>query len=251
MTAALAVAALASAAGPALAQRGGHSGFHGNSFPGNSFHGSSFNGTNFHGGFHSDFRGGFHEGFRFGYFPGFSGFWPGYGRGFYGSGLGYARGFYGSGYGPSYAAYAYPSSSYGPDYGPSYGSPGSGYGSDASGYSGTVVSGYYTPSADAAPEGGATGPADNCAYIRMEVPADAEVWVEGVKTSQVGPVREFVSPALDVGRAYVYTIRARWTVDGRPVEQTREVSARANAWTDVDFTKPSQGPERLPAPATQ
>jgi uncharacterized protein (TIGR03000 family) len=247
MTAALAAGALAAAAGPALAQRGGHSGFHGN-----SFHGSSFNGTNFHGGFPTNFRGGFHEGFRFGFFPGFYGYWPGYGRGFYGYGLSYARGFYGSGYGPSYAPYAYSSSSYAPGYGPSYGSSGYGYGPDAGGYSGSVMSGYYAPPADATPpEGGDTGSADNRAYIRMEVPADAEIWVEGVKTSQAGPVREFASPPLDAGRVYVYTVRARWTVNGRPVEQTREVNARANAWTDVDFTKPTQGPERLPAPATR
>jgi uncharacterized protein (TIGR03000 family) len=201
-TAALAVGALIMAAGPALAQRGGHSG----------------------GGF------GYGRGF-YGYSRGsYGGFFPG----FYGYGVGLGRGFYGYGYGPAYT------------------SGSSGYVANATGYSSPVVSGYYSPPADAAPSavvpaGYGTGLTDNAAHIRMRLPADAEVWFGEVKTSQTGPVRDFVSPPLDTTKSCFYRVRARWTVNGRPVEQTREVSARANTWMVVDFTRPAEGRDRLPA----
>jgi uncharacterized protein (TIGR03000 family) len=223
--AALAVGALLMAAGPAPAQRGGRGSFHGGGFRG--FHGGGFR-DGFRGGFRGDFfRGDFRRGFRGGFFRG--GFYPG----FYGYGLG--RGFYGYGYGPSYA----------------YGS--SGYVAGSGGYAAPAVSGYYSPpqvagASPAGPADYATAPGDSSAHIRVEVPANAEVWVEGYKTSQTGPVRDFVSPPLDPRKKCFYTVRARWTEGGRAVEQTREVSVRANAWTTVDFTRPATGTQTLPAP---
>ena len=250
-TTALAVGALFMAAGPALAQRGGHGGFHGGGFHGGGFHGGGFR-DGFRGGFFRDgfrgFRGGFREfrgfrdfrefrggfrdgffrdGFRRGFFPGFYGGFPGF--------YGYGRGFYSYGYGPSYA---YRSSGYVPTY---------------TGGAAPVVSGYYSPPEVAGPS--AVGPAgygaavaDNSAHIRMEVPADAEVWFAGVRTSQTGPVRDFVSPPLGPATRCVYEVRARWKENGRPVEQTREVTVRANAWVNVDFTRPAPGTGMLPVP---
>jgi uncharacterized protein (TIGR03000 family) len=50
--------------------------------------------------------------------------------------------------------------------------------------------------------------------------------------------RVFVTPPLDVGSSYTYSIRARWTEDGKPVEQTRNVPVKTGAQVRVDFTSP-------------
>jgi len=241
---ALAVGALLMAAGPVLAQRGGRGGGGRGGFSGSGFRGG-FNGGGFRNGFRGDFRNGFRGDFRNGFRGDFrngfrGGFFPGYygnGGGYYGYGLGLGQGFYGSGYGPSYA------------------SGSSGYAPNLTGYSDPVVSSFYSGPGDAAlsavtPAGySGTDLADNTAHIRMKLPANAEVWFEGVKTSQTGSVRDFVSPPLAPGKSFDYQVRCRWTENGQRVEQTRTVTVRANAWTLVDLTRAT--PETLLAPETR
>ena len=61
------------------------------------------------------------------------------------------------------------------------------------------------------------------------MPADAEIWFEGDKTSQTGTSRTFVSPALQPGRNFTYDIRARWiSSEGKNVDQTRQVRVQAD-----------------------
>ena len=57
-------------------------------------------------------------------------------------------------------------------------------------------------------------------------------------TTVSGTERNFNSPPLDKGYDYSYTIRARWTQDGAPVEQTRKVAFKAGSQIRVDFTNP-------------
>jgi uncharacterized protein (TIGR03000 family) len=80
--------------------------------------------------------------------------------------------------------------------------------------------------------------AEEVARIRVIVPDDAQVFFDGTLTTQTGAQREFVSPPLVPGSRYTYSLRARWTADGRPVEQTRTVPVRAGAKVLVDFTSP-------------
>ena len=245
------VGALVLAAGPALARGGGgggHGGGQGGFGHGGFSHGgfgrAGFTQSGFgRGGFDRGFRGGFRDrGFRDGFFG--NGFFPGsffpgsygYGRGLYGYGPGYGRGLYG--YGPS----------------STYGSSGGVAGGAAS--APPDVSSYYNPVPTIVPAGSAvadpgTDGADGTAHVSVQVPADADLWIQGVKTAQTGAAREFVSPPLAAGKRCVYQVRARWTAGGRPVDQTREVSVRANARTMVDFTRPTRGPEMLPAPETR
>lgn len=75
------------------------------------------------------------------------------------------------------------------------------------------------------------------AYLELRVPEDAEVWFQGVKMSQTGPLRKFVSPALQPGGKYSYEVRVVWTQDGRPVSQTRTVAVRAGDQLTLDFTQ--------------
>jgi uncharacterized protein (TIGR03000 family) len=64
---------------------------------------------------------------------------------------------------------------------------------------------------------------ENAAMIAVRVPPDAEIWFDGKKTSQTGPVRYFETPALAPGHDYAYEIRARWKENGHEVERTRSV----------------------------
>lgn len=81
-------------------------------------------------------------------------------------------------------------------------------------------------------------PGNNTARLEILVPtADAQVWVQGVKTTQTGTDRQFVSPPLAPGSNYTYTVRARWRgAGGRMVTQTRQVSVTPGRSSQVDFT---------------
>jgi uncharacterized protein (TIGR03000 family) len=161
----------------------------------------------------------------------------GVGRGFYG--YPYARG-YGYLSSPFYASYpySYPSLYY-PSYAATY----------ASNYiyntAPTVIarrSDYYGP------ESG-TGAPDRPtpAWLQIEVPAEAEIWFEGVKTTQTGASRTFESPPLPVGREFVYEVKARWLdKGGKEVVQTRQVPVQAGLAIKVDFNV--QAPETIPVP---
>ena len=84
----------------------------------------------------------------------------------------------------------------------------------------------------AAPAGEAKGTAN----VTVIVPADAEITIDGAPTSLTGTERAFVTPPLSPGYNYSYTMRARWTANGVPVEQTRKVTFSAGANVRVDFT---------------
>jgi uncharacterized protein (TIGR03000 family) len=89
-------------------------------------------------------------------------------------------------------------------------------------------------------------PNDNAIYVRVQVPADAEVWFEDQRTSQKGPVRFFESPPVAPGRKFVYQIRARWKEDGQVVDQAREAIVYAGSKVGIDFTKTDR--EKVPPP---
>lgn len=83
-------------------------------------------------------------------------------------------------------------------------------------------------------------PTPNRAHLQLLVPQKAEVLVEGVKTSQTGTVRDFVSPPLTPGKNMTYTIAVRYTdAAGKPIEQTHSVRVRANDHLRIDCTRPS------------
>ncbi len=85
------------------------------------------------------------------------------------------------------------------------------------------------------PAGRSTAP-DNRARIWLAVPADARVWFDGEPTKQTGALRHFLSQPLAPGRSYTYTVRVRWTQDGKPVEEERRVRVRAGASSELNFT---------------
>jgi uncharacterized protein (TIGR03000 family) len=80
----------------------------------------------------------------------------------------------------------------------------------------------------------------NQALINVRVPPDAEVWFDDQKTTQTGGFRSFISPSLNPNEDFVYTIRARWTENGRPVEKTRKLHVHAGDRLFANFM--TQGP---------
>jgi uncharacterized protein (TIGR03000 family) len=48
----------------------------------------------------------------------------------------------------------------------------------------------------------------------------------------------FVTPPLQVGKTYTHTVRVRWQVNGKPVQQTRTVEVTGGGNVRVDFTRP-------------
>ncbi len=154
----------------------------------------------------------------------------GYGPGYYGAGYGglYGPAYYGTGYGGIVS-------------GPVYGS-GLMLGLANAPIIGTdITSNYYQPGTQLGIAG--NGVDGRSALIDVRVPPDAQVTFDGDTTSQTGPNRLFSSPPLDRGQAYHYTVTARFTQNGRPVEQTRRVEVRAGQRTTVDFTQ-GQGQDR-------
>jgi len=147
---------------------------------------------------------------------------------------------------PYYGYYPYYSGSY--PYSSGYSTdPYSTYSSGYSGYYGDVPqdsaddtdyapsAGNYQslyPSATAAPE------PDTTAHLTVTVPADAQLWLQGVQTTSTGPVRQFISPPLTSGKRYTYEAKASWTENGHEVTQTRKVPVTAGAHVDVTFPVP-------------
>jgi uncharacterized protein (TIGR03000 family) len=201
---ALAGAAVLWTAGPS--QAAPHGGFRGGHFGGAHFGGARI-GAQFGGAHFRGFRGGFnHRGFghAFGFRPFYGYRYPYYGYGAYP--------YYG--YYPYYGTYnSYP---YNADYN---------YFSDLS----PSVSTYVPP------DYGTEAAADTTAHITVRVPANTDVWVNGVKMNSTGLVREYQSPPLTPGKGYHYEVRVRWEANGQTVTQTKSVPIAAGAHVTVSF----------------
>jgi len=101
----------------------------------------------------------------------------------------------------------------------------------------SVRKSFYAESPRAAPSVAAPAPAEaGTALINLEVPASADVRFDGVKTTQTGEQRHFVTPALAPGRDYSYAISASWVDNGKEVHKSRRFHVRAGERLDIDFT---------------
>jgi uncharacterized protein (TIGR03000 family) len=208
---------------------------HGGGGHGGGFHGGGFN----HGGLNHGFNHGAfnHGGLNHGFNHGAFNHGAFHHRGFRGGGLRWYPGYYGY-YGAwpyYYGYYPYSYDAY------SYGSSSPAYDSGYYGAYGGVTSSYpdsYFP---------ATAQPDTSAHVTVSVPADAEIWLEGTKTTSTGSVREYQSPPLTPGIRYTYEVRARWNENGQQVTQTQQVKVTAGAHVSVKF--PVQ-PTKAPTPAS-
>jgi uncharacterized protein (TIGR03000 family) len=198
---------------------GGHGG--GGHFGGGHFGGAHFGGAHFAGARFGGYRSGFyHRGyypFAYGYHPSSYGYYP-YASDIYPD-IGLAPAYNGGYYG---AAGEQTPSYY--DASPAVAAPGATFPADY-------------PSAAAATAIAPTRP-NNTADVTVSVPADAEVWFGGTKTTSTGSVREYESPPLTPASRYTYEIRARWNQNGQEVTQTQQVDVTAGAHVKVRFPVP-------------
>jgi uncharacterized protein (TIGR03000 family) len=76
------------------------------------------------------------------------------------------------------------------------------------------------------------GPTDSrAALLRVRVPADAKVWIDGTAMTQSGEFRSYISPALEAGQNYTYQLRVQTSAG----EQSRNVTFRSGDRVNVDF----------------
>jgi uncharacterized protein (TIGR03000 family) len=82
-------------------------------------------------------------------------------------------------------------------------------------------------------------PEEQVAYLHIRVvPPHAEISFEGSKTAQIGSSRLYISPPLNQGENYIYTIQVSWKENGREVAQQRKVSVRAGDRLSIVFRQP-------------
>lgn len=73
------------------------------------------------------------------------------------------------------------------------------------------------------------------ATLIVTVPADALLSIDGEATTSTSTERVFVSPALNFGREYHYTLQAEFQKDGKTVKLTKDVAIKAGDETRVRF----------------
>jgi uncharacterized protein (TIGR03000 family) len=91
---------------------------------------------------------------------------------------------------------------------------------------------------DALVEGPSIG---QLALVFVELPSDATLTVDGTATTSTSSNRVFVTPALEAGRTYTYTLTAQVMRDGSLQTVTREVPVRAGEETRVRLDMPVAG----------
>jgi uncharacterized protein (TIGR03000 family) len=172
--------------------------------------------------------------------------WRGDG-GWYDGGSGY---YYNAGY-PYRAYYGYSSGYYPYGYSYSYyprwyGRFGTRYAWSGPTYYTESGPGYYTyrsayPSTEIVNNMPDPGPSA-LAAVRVPNP-DAQLWIEGQEMTSRGLLRTFISPPLESGKDYSYTMRAIWVDNnGKTVDQTQVLPVRAGQRLAVDFPSTESKP---------
>lgn len=75
----------------------------------------------------------------------------------------------------------------------------------------------------------------NKAVIVVKLPADARLYLNGQLTQATGATRTFVTPAIETGTSFTYTVRVEWVKNAELVAQTRQVVFQAGQQVNVRF----------------
>jgi uncharacterized protein (TIGR03000 family) len=73
------------------------------------------------------------------------------------------------------------------------------------------------------------------AYLVVNLPLEAKLTIDNEATASRSASRRFVSPILERGKEYTYTLRAEIMRDGEPVTTTETVTVRAGETTTVSL----------------
>jgi uncharacterized protein (TIGR03000 family) len=89
------------------------------------------------------------------------------------------------------------------------------------------------------PVSGYTEPPADAAVLELRVPDTfAAVTFDGVRTSSLGDTRWYVTPELQPGKSYHYTVAVTWSdLEGKPATRERTVKVLAGHTSVVDFTQ--------------
>ena len=88
------------------------------------------------------------------------------------------------------------------------------------------------PAAMPSPEAPAS---PDTALVIVKLPAEAELWIDGIKTTQEGSYRRFATPPLPTGRPLRYTLRVRWQVKDAELSRVEEVQVAPGGTFTVNF----------------
>jgi uncharacterized protein (TIGR03000 family) len=78
------------------------------------------------------------------------------------------------------------------------------------------------------------------ATIVVSLPADARLIVDGTPTTSTSDRRTLVTPVLENGMTYVYTMQAEVTREGRVQTQSQQVTVRGGETSNVQFNFSAQ-----------
>lgn len=92
-----------------------------------------------------------------------------------------------------------------------------------------------------------TTSADTSGVLTVWVPYNAEVTINGLKTTSKGSRRQFISHGLKPGFSYKYVVKATLIRDGQLHEDTEEVTLTAGKITAVAFGFNINGAEQVAA----
>ena len=79
------------------------------------------------------------------------------------------------------------------------------------------------------------------ATIVVDLPADAKLSIDNEPTTSTGSSRVFVSPALNPGREYHYTLKAEVVKDGKPAMIEKVITVKAGQVTTETLALPAAG----------
>jgi len=74
------------------------------------------------------------------------------------------------------------------------------------------------------------------ATIIVTLPAEAKLSIDDAATKQTSARRVFVSPTLNPGETYSYTLKAEFVAEGKPVVQSKKVTVTAGNEATVSFS---------------
>jgi uncharacterized protein (TIGR03000 family) len=75
----------------------------------------------------------------------------------------------------------------------------------------------------------------DAALLIVKIPAEAELWIDDVKTSQGGSYREFRTPTLPADGASTYTLRAVWRIKDAELTRVEKVQVQPGKRQIINF----------------
>ncbi len=75
----------------------------------------------------------------------------------------------------------------------------------------------------------------------VNLPEDATLTIDGENTTSISARRVFVTPALEVGKEYEYTLKAKVERDGKVQIATAKVTIRPGQISQVELKVPAAG----------